>query len=318
MYKRQPVTSVESAPQPGVQPEFLTQACAGGAHHGAFARQVQAEIGQQPVESKQGHAPPVTVRHGLHEVEGGIAVRTEQPLRENDARGAAVALDFTVIAVDLQAPDDAIGLRLGDGVMQRGEHLVQQTGWFSVDAQPDVPVGIGIADEEPVVHGSVGQATAQQRPDDPPQHRVRRGNTGVQLGVEPFRARMEASAYRADKQYGRRRWWWRRWGVRGDLRSQEREHKFMHEPSFGPRDEHIVQAVEQLHQRHTSPVLQQRREHLHGHHILQIDGQEVVTIRDGDPARQAQRLTQALHRGVEAPVMRFAQVTQLLRRYVPP
>ena len=120
----------------------------------------QPEVVEQQVDAAQGHPPP-QLRAGIagelaHDGEHRVAVGVEDAFGQADPGLAAVTLDLPLVGVELDAPELAgLEQRCHDAV-QQGQRLVQQPVRCPVDPEPQVPVGVRVADEEPLV-GSAGR-----------------------------------------------------------------------------------------------------------------------------------------------------------------
>ena len=111
-----------------------------------------------------------------------------------DADGAAVALDLALVGVELHPPHPAVvEHRVASAAASRGQHLAAQPRRLAADAQPQVPVRIAVADEEPAVDAPAA-SVADDRRDRLAQDAIGGRRAGVELGVQPLRAGREAAA----------------------------------------------------------------------------------------------------------------------------
>jgi hypothetical protein len=142
-----------------VDPELGRERPARGFQDGELGLHVEGEVAEQLVHPPECEPPsliePRIVRTDeLHDLERRLAVRVEHGLGELDAIRPAIPLDLALVGVQRDAPDATVVEERSDGRLEPRPDRAPQLGGRPVETEPQVVVGVAVADEEPSVHGT--------------------------------------------------------------------------------------------------------------------------------------------------------------------
>src|ERR1700719_1894294 len=163
-----------------------------------------------------------------------------------------------------------------------------------MEAQPQVPVRITIADEEPTVRRGGVEYFCDKGGDHIAQYVVSGRGAGVKLGIKPLRAGREAPRCRESfvtllyikvssprscvaRRFTRRHW------------SHERDDEFMHIPSLRATSTKQVRPGKQLDQRRFVTSFNPVHECLDAEHITEIERELIVIFGQRDKPRELAR-----------------------------
>ena len=125
----------------------------------------------------------------------GVAVGGVNLLGQFDAVVPAVALDLAVVGVQHDLRHRAVVQEWRQCIGEGGQGVVAQRGRIPMQPQPQVMLGIGVAQEEPVVDDAVAAQLADHRPDGVGEDPVSGCGTGVGLEVQPLAARRKGALH---------------------------------------------------------------------------------------------------------------------------
>ena len=129
----------------------------------------------------------------LKDLDGRDGIRGRDLLHDLDAFDAAVPLDFTLIGVERDPVQEAIRERRGERVVERRQDVGGQHRRAAVEAHAQVPPGIGIAYEEPLIDETSLEEACGEGPDMVDDEAVGRSVRAIEVRVEPLAAGREAT-----------------------------------------------------------------------------------------------------------------------------
>ncbi len=245
----------------------------------------EAEVGEQHVGAAQSEPPtdlrPLVPLQHLDHGDDGVAVRLEDRFGEEHPLRAAVALHLPFVGVELHLPQPAVGQTGTELLVQAGEEPAAELLRLAVEAQPQVPLRIAVADEEPAVRGALGDRLAGDGAHDLAQQAVRRRGAGVDLEVEPLGARGGRCGAVAAGESARALP--RAAGAgpapRG-LRTLGHQ-DLVQEPALGTGRGQLVRSGKDLHQAGAVALFDDVQESIDREDVLEVDQQLVVGVDEG-------------------------------------